>query len=54
MLALIYNNITEIVNYGRINALIVEIISCNLLINLKGNFFEPAVGSRPNFNRMCG
>ena len=28
--------------------------SDNLLINLKGNFFEPAVGSRPNFNRICG
>ena len=25
-----------------------------LLINLKVNFYEPAVGSRPNFARMCG
>ena len=29
------------------------IIGIDLLINLKGNFFEPTVGSRPNFNRMC-
>ena len=27
---------------------------CNLRINLKVTFFEPAVGSRPNFARMCG
>ena len=32
----------------------IEIEHINLLINLKGNFFEPAVGSCPNFNRMCG
>ena len=24
------------------------------IINLKDTFFEPAVGSRPNFARMCG
>ena len=24
------------------------------IINLKDIFFEPAVGSRPNFARMCG
>ena len=26
----------------------------NLLLNLKGSFFEPAVGSLPNFACMCG
>ena len=26
----------------------------NPIIKLKDTFFEPAVGSRPNFNRMCG
>ena len=28
--------------------------SHNLLINLKVTFFDAAVGSRPNFARMCG
>ena len=28
-------------------------INLHLLLNLKGKFFEPAVGS-PNFARMCG
>ena len=26
----------------------------SLLFNLKGSFFEPAVGSLPNFARVCG
>ena len=26
----------------------------NPIINFKGSFFEPAVGSHPNFARMCG
>ena len=26
----------------------------NLLLNLKDSYFEPAVGSPPNFARMCG
>ena len=30
------------------------IIMENLLIKLKGTFFDTAVGSRPNFARMCG
>ena len=26
----------------------------NILIKLKGTFFDTAVGTRPNFARMCG
>ena len=26
----------------------------HLLIKLKGSFFDTAIGSRPNFARMCG
>ena len=29
-------------------------IAINPIINFKVTFFEPAIGSRPNFARMCG
>ena len=31
-----------------------ENMHSHLLLNLKDSYFEPAVGSPPNFARMCG
>ena len=32
----------------------VTFVCVHLLLNLKGSFFEPAVGSLPNVARVCG
>ena len=44
----INNELNKINNWLKANKL-----SLNLLINLKDQIFEPAVGSLPNLARMC-
>ena len=38
----------------RESATLIDNIFTNLLTNLKDNFFDTNVGSRPNLARMCG
>ena len=42
------------VRCGAVQPVQCSTVQYNLLLNLKGSFFEPAVGSLPNFARVCG